>query len=50
VTFDDEAPTGGDVPTSPTGTEATRTFPSEGDYDYECTLHPGMRGQVRVRS
>ncbi|MFQ5680099.1 MAG: plastocyanin/azurin family copper-binding protein [Gemmatimonadota bacterium] len=50
VTFEDERPPGGDIPDSPPGSEALRTFPAPGDYDYECTLHKGQKGRVRVRS
>ena len=27
-----------------------RVFDTDGDYSYECTLHNGMRGTVRVRT
>jgi plastocyanin len=27
----------------------SRTFPAEGSYDYQCTLHAGMSGTVIVR-
>ncbi len=49
VTFDGPAPPGGDIPDSNPGTSASRTFPVPGDYDFECTLHSGMSGRVRVR-
>lgn len=50
VTFDDdEVPPGGNIPTSDAGTSAARTFPQAGTYDYECTLHSGMKGRIRVR-
>jgi len=49
VTFDGEAPPGGDIPESGPGTSGSRTFPVAGDYDYTSTLHVGMRGRVRVR-
>ncbi len=26
-----------------------RTFNTAGNFDYECTLHPGMTGQVQVQ-
>jgi len=42
-------PPGGNIPSGGPGTSASRTFVSSGDYDYECTLHPGMRGRIRVR-
>ncbi len=52
VTFkdEDETPPGGNIPDSPPGTEASRTFPVGGDYDYECTLHDGQKGRIRVRN
>ena len=49
VTFDGPAPPGGNIPDSDPGTSASRSFPVAGDYDYESTLHTGMRGRVRVR-
>ncbi len=49
VTFVDAAPPGGNIPDALPGTSASRTFPAEGDYEYGCTLHPGMSGRVRVR-
>lgn len=30
-------------------TTVTRTFPTAGDYTYDCSLHAGMTGQVIVR-
>ncbi len=50
VTFEDKAPPGGNIPDSPPGTVHSRTFPVAGDYDYECTMHDGMKGRVRVQS
>ncbi|MFQ5603972.1 MAG: cupredoxin domain-containing protein [bacterium] len=50
VTFEKEAPSGGDIPDSEPGTEVSRTFTNEGDYDYECTLHHGQKGRIRVRT
>lgn len=47
VTFQ-TAPTGGNIPELTAGNAAARTFPSAGDYDFECTLH-GENGRVRVR-
>jgi plastocyanin len=49
VTFEDLVPPGGHIPNSPAGSSAARTFTAAGDYDYECTLHAGMRGRIRVR-
>lgn len=37
-----------DVPVLSSGS-ASRTFPNVGTYDYTCTLHAGMNGQVIVR-
>ncbi len=48
VTFDDDIPPGGDILNTPAGESVARTFPTEGDYDYECTIH-GDKGRVRVR-
>ncbi|MFQ5605134.1 MAG: cupredoxin domain-containing protein [bacterium] len=52
VTFEDdeETPPGGNIPDSPPGSEVARIFPAEGDYDYECTLHKGQEGRIRVRN
>jgi plastocyanin len=49
VTFKDLAPPGGNIQNSAPGTSASRTFPTEGDYDYSCTIHDGMKGRIRVR-
>jgi plastocyanin len=49
VTFKDLAPPGGNIPNSAPGTSASRTFPAEGDYDFFCTIHDGMKGRIRVR-
>jgi len=49
VTFKDLAPPGGNIPNSAAGTNASRTFPIAGDYDYFCTIHDGMKGRIRVR-
>lgn len=49
VTFEDIAPPGGNIPNSAPGTSASRTFTGEGDYDYFCTIHDGMKGRIRVR-
>ena len=49
VTFKDIAPPGGNIPNSAPGTSASRTFNVEGDYDYFCTIHDGMKGRIRVR-
>ncbi|MFQ5640655.1 MAG: plastocyanin/azurin family copper-binding protein, partial [bacterium] len=51
VTFkkSDQAPQGGNIPDSPPGTEAARTFENEDNYDYECTLHKDQEGRVRVK-
>jgi plastocyanin len=49
VMFEDLIPPGGHIPNSPAGSSAARTFTAVGDYDYECTLHSGMKGRIRVR-
>jgi plastocyanin len=47
VTFADATIT--DIPNQSSGAH-TSTMPSgTGDYTYECTLHPGMTGTVRVQ-
>lgn len=48
VTFDGSAPTGGNIGNTGTGS-VQRTFPTAGTYSYQCTLHPGMSGSVRVQ-
>lgn len=50
VTFTNGAPPDGNIPDSDPGTQASRTFPAEGDFDYECTLHSGQQGRIRVRA
>ena len=50
VTFGSLKPTGGDVPDTDAGSAATRTFATAGTYDYQCTRHSGMTGQVIVGS
>ncbi len=49
VTFDGSAPPGGNIPDTSPGSAISRTFVAAGDYDYECTLHNGHKGRVRVR-
>ncbi|MFL5386624.1 MAG: Ig-like domain-containing protein [Longimicrobiaceae bacterium] len=49
VTFSGAAPTGGNVPDTDSGGSATRTFPTAGTYDYQCTRHSGMTGRVVVQ-
>lgn len=48
VTFTGTAPTGGNIPTTGSGTH-TRTFPNAGRYEYLCTRHSGMTGAVTVQ-
>jgi plastocyanin len=31
------------------GRNFSRTFPTAGSFDYDCTIHPGMRGTVIVK-
>src|SRR5687768_1134962 len=50
VTFGSLKPTGGDVPDTDAGNAATRTFATAGTYEYQCTRHSGMTGQVIVGS
>ncbi len=49
VTFGTAKPTGGDVPNSNSGASVTRTFPTAGTFNYDCTLHSGMSGSVIVQ-
>ena len=49
VTFKELAPTGGNIPDTAPGTTVSRTFQAVGDYDYQCTIHQGMKGRIRVR-
>ena len=48
VTFASLKPTGGDIPDTSPGNAVSRTFPTAGTYNYECTWHAGMTGQVVV--
>ena len=48
VTFTRLMPPGGSIPRTPPGSSVSRTFTTAGDYDYECTLHSGMKGRIRV--
>lgn len=48
VTFDNAAPTGGNIGNTSTGNVA-RTFPTVGNYPYHCTIHAGMSGTVVVQ-
>lgn len=48
VTFGSLKPTGGDIPDIDAGNAVARTFPGAGTYDYQCTRHSGMTGQVIV--
>lgn len=48
LVFDDES-VGADIDTISEGSAAgSFTFPSAGTYDFVCTLHPGMDGEVVV--
>jgi trimeric autotransporter adhesin len=49
VTFEDLAPPGGSIGDTAPGNAVARTFTVPGDYDYECTIHKGMDGRIRVR-
>lgn len=48
VTFNTAAPPGGNIPNTSSG-NVSRSFPTAGTYDYHCTLHSGMNGQVVVQ-
>lgn len=49
VTFGATKPTGGDIPDTPSGGTASRTFPTSGTFPYQCTRHSGMTGQIIVQ-
>ena len=49
VTFEEEVPPGGNIGDTDPGNAVARTFTTPGDYDYECTIHKGMDGRIRVR-
>jgi len=48
VTFDAATPTGGNIGGT-TNSSASRTFPTPGTYPYQCTIHGGMTGEVKVQ-
>jgi len=49
VTFDDpQLVQNGNIGNTSSGSVA-RTFPTAGTYNYHCTLHSGMSGQVKVQ-
>ena len=48
VTFGTLKPAGGDIPNTAAGNAVARTFATAGTYNYECTRHGGMTGQVVV--
>jgi plastocyanin len=50
VTFTGAAPSGGNIPDTSPGNAVSRTFPTAGRYDYECTRHGGMTGTVVVQA
>ena len=49
VTFEEEAPPAGSIGDTAPGNAVARTFTTPGDYDYECTIHQGMKGRIRVQ-
>ncbi|MEO7713190.1 MAG: plastocyanin/azurin family copper-binding protein [Gemmatimonadaceae bacterium] len=49
VTFNGAAPTGGNIPDQQVGASVSRTFPTAGTHNYECTRHSGMTGTVIVQ-
>ena len=51
VIFSASKPPGGDIGTPSSGvinTTESRTFPTAGNFPYDCTLHAGMKGTVVV--
>ena len=48
VTFGSLKPQAGNIPDTEPGNAASRTFATAGRYDYQCTWHSGMTGQVVV--
>ena len=50
VTFDQVAGRPADIAGSNTNKVVARTFGTVGEFGYECTLHPGMRGTVVVQA
>ena len=48
VTFGSLMPAGGNIPNTDPGNAVSRTFATPGTYDYQCTRHSGMTGQVVV--
>jgi len=48
VTFGASKPTGGDIPDTGAGRNASRVFAAPGTYDFQCTRHSGMTGRVVV--
>jgi plastocyanin len=48
VTFGSLQPAGGNIPDTDAGNSASRVFANAGTYDYQCTRHDGMTGQVVV--
>ena len=49
IVFEDDSPPGGNIPQTAQGGTVSRTFPSEGDYDYYSLKDPDTKGRVRVR-
>ncbi len=49
VTFKNATPPGGAIGDTPPGNAVARLFTTAGTYDYECTIHKGMKGRVRVQ-
>ena len=49
IVFEDEAPPGGNIPESANGSRVSRTFPDEGDYDYNSLKDRDKKGRIRVR-
>ena len=48
VFFDAGSGVPADIPGTNANASATRTFPTAGTFTYNCHIHPGMAGTIRV--
>ena len=49
IVFEDEAPSGGDIPASSSAQRVSRRFCAEGDYDFHNSRNDDIKGRIRVR-